>query len=132
MAGGGKSLKTAGADSVLAGFLEALGVLGYLQLVYAVLDVAVHEGGQIVHRPIDAVIGDAALRLVVGTELGLAVACRHHGLALRGDAVQILLMLEIVETGAQLLERTLLVLDLRTLLLTLYHETGRNVGQTHG
>ena len=40
-------------------------------------------------------------------------------------------MLEVIETGAKLFERTLLVLDLRTLFLALDHEARRDVGQAH-
>ena len=39
--------------------LEALGVFRYDQMVDAVLDVAVHEGRQVVDRVVDAVVGDA-------------------------------------------------------------------------
>lgn len=41
-------------------FFEPLGVLRDLQLVDTFLDIAVHEHGQVVHAPADAVVGDAA------------------------------------------------------------------------
>ena len=56
-------------SQLFAGFLEALGVLGDLELVYALLDVAVHEHRKVVHRPVYAVVGDTPLGIIVGTDL---------------------------------------------------------------
>ena len=43
------------------------------EMIYAVLDIAIHECGQIVYGIIDAVIGDASLWLVVGSDFGRTV-----------------------------------------------------------
>lgn len=55
---------------LLSGFFEPLGVLRHLELVYALLDVSVHEDGQVIHGPVDAVVGHAGLRIVIGADLG--------------------------------------------------------------
>ena len=41
-------------------------------------------------------------------------------------------MLKVIETGTELLEGAILVLELGALLLALHDQTGRKVGQTHG
>ncbi len=55
-------------------FFEAFGVFSHNQVVDAVLDVAVHECGKVIDGIADAVVGDAPLRIVVGANLGAAVA----------------------------------------------------------
>ena len=57
-------------------------------------------------------VRDAALRVVVGTDLGGTVSGGNHSLALCGNAVKILLMLQVVEPGTEFLERPVLVLEL--------------------
>ena len=79
-------------------------------MVDAVLDVAVHEGGEVVDGVVDAVVGDAALRIVVGADFGRAVAGGDEGLAARGNVVDVLLMLTVVDVGAQSGKGTFLVL----------------------
>ena len=117
---------------LVAGFLEAFGVFGDLEGVDAFLDVAVHEDGEIVHAPVYAVVCDAALRIVVGADLGGAVAGGYHSLALGGNTVEILLVLHVVEAGTELLHGTVKVLELGALLLALDHDARRDVGQAHG
>ena len=63
------------------------------------------------------------LRIVVCTDLGRAVTGRYHGLTLCSDTVEILLVLHIVETSTEFLQSPVEVLQLRTLLLTLNHDT---------
>ena len=72
--------------------LQTRGVLGHDQMIDAVLNIAVHEGREVVDGVVDAVVGDASLGIVVGTYLGRAVTRRHHRLALRGNVVDVLLM----------------------------------------
>lgn len=91
--------------------LEALGVFRYDQMVDAVLDVAVHEGRQVVDRVVDAVVGDAPLRVVVGTDLGRTVARRNHRLALRGDFVEVFRIFEVEDAGAKFFESLVEVLE---------------------
>ena len=54
--------------------LELLRVLGHRQVVYHVLNVAIHEALQVVDGVSYAVVGDPSLRIVVGAYLCRAVA----------------------------------------------------------
>ena len=51
-------------------FLHALSVLSDDEVVDDILDVTVHEGGEVVDGVVDAVVSDASLRIVVGADLG--------------------------------------------------------------
>lgn len=62
----------------------------------------------------DAVVGDTALREVVGPDLCTAVAGRDKRLAAAGNIVDILLMLVIIDICVQTAQCTLLVLRLVT------------------
>ena len=57
-------------DYLFHRLFQALGVLGHLQGIQHLLDVAVHEIAEVVHGEVDAVVGDAVLRVVVGPDLG--------------------------------------------------------------
>ena len=52
------------------GLFELLGILSDNEVIDAVLDIAVHKGGQVVDCVADAVVGNASLRIVVGTDFG--------------------------------------------------------------
>ena len=52
------------------GLLQSLGILGHDKMVDAVLYLSVHEGRQIIDGVAYAMVGDASLRIVVGTYLG--------------------------------------------------------------
>ena len=101
-------------------------------MVDHVLNVAVHESGEVVDRVVDAVVGDAALRIVVGADLGRTVARRDHRLALRGDFVEVLRVFEVEDARTQLLERLVEVLQLGFLVLTLHDDARRDVCQADG
>ena len=62
----------------------------------------------------DTVVGNTALREVVGTDLRTAVAGRNEALAAAGDIVNILLVLTVVDEGIEAAQGTLLVLWLVT------------------
>jgi len=49
---------------------QPLGVLGNDKMVNAIADVAVHKGCEVIYRVVDAVVGDASLRIVVGAYFG--------------------------------------------------------------
>ena len=68
-------------------------------------------------------VGDAGLRIIVRSDLGGTVTRRYHRLTLGCDTVQILLVLHIVQTGTELFQCPVEVLELRTLLLTLNHNS---------
>ena len=125
-------IKHLSATALFAGLFQTLGVLCDLELVDALLDVTVHKDREVVHRPVDTVVGHTALRVVVSADFGGTVTGGDHRLALRADLIKIFLMLKVIETGTELLEGAVLVLELGALLLALHDQTGRKVGQTHG
>ena len=63
-----------GAPLFFGGGFQPFRVLRNLQLIQQLLDVAVHEHRQIVHRVVDAVVGHAGLRVVVGADFRGAIA----------------------------------------------------------
>ena len=75
-------------------------------------------------------VGHTALGIIVGADLCAAVAGAYHGLTLGCDTVEILLMLQIVESRTEFFESAVFVLELRALLLALDHQSGRNMGKT--
>ena len=84
-------------------------------------------------------VGNATLRIVVSADFGRAVTRRDEGLATRCDIVYILLMLVVIDKGAQSCQGTLLVLGLIAGLGTLDENflllarvgIGPHVAQTH-
>ena len=71
-------------------------------MVDAVLYLSVHEGRQVVYGVADTVVGNASLRIVVGAYLCGAVACRDHRLTLRGNVVEVLLVLFVINKGVEI------------------------------
>ena len=67
-------------DDILSefGLFHSLSVFSQYEMIDTVLDVSVHKGWEIVDCVADAVVGDAALWIVVGAYLGRTVAGRHH------------------------------------------------------
>ena len=57
-------------------------------------------------------VGDAALRIVIGADLRRAVAGRDHGFALGGDVVDVFLVLHVVDACAQTRQGAFAVLGL--------------------
>ena len=92
--------------------LQSLGILGHSEPVDAFLDVTIHEGGAVVDGVAGAVVGNAALGVFVGANLGLAVTGGNHRLAACSDVVDVLLVLLIIYKGTQARERTFLILRL--------------------
>ena len=70
-------------------------------MVDTVLNVTVHKGGEVIDGIVDTMVGDASLRIVVGTDFSGAVSGRYHCLSLGGNIVQILLMFLVVNKGTQ-------------------------------
>ena len=63
--------------STYGGF-ELFGVLGKLEGFDEILDVAIHEGGEVVHGVADTVVGHARLGVVVCANLLGTVACGYE------------------------------------------------------
>ena len=112
--------------------LQTLRILGNDKVVDAVLNIAIHKRRQVVDRVVYAVVGDSTLRIVVGANLCRTVASRYECLTLRRNLVEVLLIFEVEDTGTQLLKRLLGILNLRLLVLTLHHNTCRDVGESDG
>ena len=111
--------------------LQLLGVVERRDLIEQLGHVAFEHGVQLVGREVDAVVGDAALREVVGADLLGPLAGAHLAAPLLGDGVLLLLHLHLVETRAQHLHRLRAVLDLRLLVLLRHDDAGRNVREPH-
>src|SRR4051812_47977598 len=111
---------------------EAVRLVGHLQRVDQVVEVAVHDPRQVVDRLPDPVVGHPVLREVVGPDLVRAVTRPDHGPPRSRIRLALLLLLEVVQPGAQHAHRLGLVLVLALLVLDLDHQTGRQVGDTHG
>ena len=88
------------------------GIFGNDEAVDAVLYIPVHKSGEVVNRIIDAMVGDAPLWEIVGADFGRPVTCGDHRLATRGNIVDILLMLLVVNERTQTGESTFLILRL--------------------
>lgn len=95
-------------------FFQLLCVLGYGQGINHVLNITCQETVEIVSGVTDTVVGNTALREVVGTDLRTAVAGRNEALAAAGDIVNILLVLTVVDECIEAAQGTLLVLWLVT------------------
>src|ERR1700716_2298185 len=73
----GDIVSSAKCGAIVSSATEALLDVRHLELIDQLLDLAIHHAGEIVRRVADAVIGDAALRIVVGSDLGRPVAGAH-------------------------------------------------------
>ena len=96
-------------------------------MVDAVLNVAVHEGCQVVDGIVDAMVGDTSLRIVVRADFGRTVTGAHHGLSFGSDVVDVFLVFLVVDESTQTAQGTFLVLRLvagfRTFDKDFFHDT---------
>src|ERR1700728_4765471 len=90
-----------------------------------------HDLGQLVEREIDAVVGHAALRKIVGADAFGAVAGADLAAALGGTGGVLLLPLEVIESRTKYGERLGAIAMLRTVLLHHHHDPGGNVRHAH-
>lgn len=93
-------------------FLYALGVVGVFEGANHLLNVAVHKLGQGVDCKPDSVVGDAALRVVVGSDALGAVARSDLLAAALGVLFVLLFLLELEQSRAQYLKRLGFVFEL--------------------
>ena len=89
-------------------FLSASLRSRYGQGINHVLNITCQETVEIVSGVTDTVVGNTALREVVGTDLRTAVAGRNEALAAAGDIVNILLVLTVVDECIEAAQGTLL------------------------
>jgi hypothetical protein len=92
--------------------LQSIGLGARHELVDHRIDVALERVLQLMHREVDAVIGDAVLFEVVGADLLGSIAAADLAAALLRDRVLLLAHLDLVEARAQHLQRFRAVFDL--------------------
>ncbi len=111
---------------------QLLGLAGVLQGLQHLVQVAFHDGQQLVQREVDAVVGQAPLREVVGADAVAAVAAADQALArggLLGGAFAAFLFLD---ARLQHLQRLGLVAVLAAAVLAFGHDAGGQVHHAHG
>src|SRR5688572_2589284 len=96
------------------------------------VDAAVHHAIELVQRESDAVIGDAVLGEVVGSDLVRAVARFHHTASFVANGGILLLALDLEQPAAKDLERLRAILELTALVLTFDDHAGRKVRDLDG
>src|SRR5262249_53432266 len=106
---------------------ELLGLVLGSERVDDVVELAVHDAVDLVERQVDAVVGDAALREVVGADALRAVARADQGLARRGGLRRELLLLLVLDARRKHRKRALAVLVLGARVLALDDDPGRQV-----
>src|SRR5687768_3111396 len=111
---------------------ELLGATCYLQRGDHVAQVAFHDGQQLVQGQVDAVVGEASLREVVGADAVAAVARADQAFAqgrVLGGALGTVFFMD---AGGQDLECLSLVAVLAAALLAFGDDAGRDVRDAHG
>src|SRR5262245_4041411 len=96
------------------------------------IQIAFDDGGQIVNRDFDAVIGDAVLREVVSADAFVAFAGADLGFALRGVFGGFVGDFFLEQAGAQNRQRASLVFLLRTLVGATDNKTAWFVNDLNG
>src|SRR5262245_44822893 len=97
-----------------------------------VTQIAVQNRAQVVHREPDAMVGEARLREIVGPYLVAALGAADLRAALLGALRVSFGLLSLEQARAQDLERPILVLELRALVLAAHFDPGRQVNDSHG
>src|ERR1039457_689663 len=110
---------------------QAAGLVLVRQRLDEHIEVAVEHTLELMQRQVDAMIGHARLRKVVGANLLAAVATPNHRAAGRLELRVALRLREIVKARAQHAHRLGTILDLRLLVLAGDHEPGREVRDAH-
>src|SRR5579864_4065505 len=83
---------------------------------------AIHDLIELMQGQPDAMIGDAILRKIVGSDLLASIAAAHHAAPFRPDFVLLLLELHVIESRAQLTQGLGIILDLRFFVLAGDHQ----------
>lgn len=102
------------------GCLQLLRVFGDDEAVDTFLNIAVHEGREVVESEVYTMVGHSTLRKVVCANLGRAVAGAYHGLTFGGYIFEIFTVLFVINECAQAREGSLFILRLVTRFGTLY------------
>src|SRR5438477_8671315 len=91
------------------------------------LELAIHDGIELVDSEPDPVIGEPVLREVIGSDLLAAIARLDHRSALFRQCFLLLLHLNLVQASPQHAHALFPVLNLRFLVLATHHRVGWNV-----
>src|SRR5207247_10344790 len=130
------TVSRSGAGAIGAGVAQAVRLVPGDQAVDHRIQVAgFHELWELVVLEIDPVVGDARLRIVIGTNFFAAVARAHGRTTNFGQGLLLLRHLAVEQAGPQHLFRLGLVLELRALILPGDHDRRtavlRRVRETH-
>src|SRR5688572_31952037 len=106
---------------------QLLGLVLGGERVDDLVDLAVHDALDLVEREVDAVVGDPALRKVVGADALRAIARADQQLARRGGLRLLLGELLVADARRQHAERLLAVLVLGARVLAFDHDAGGQV-----
>src|SRR5690242_8674595 len=114
-------------------------LVGHVERVDQLVEVALQDPRQVVDRQPDPVVGDPVLRVVVGPDLLGPISAADHRLPRRAVGLPLLRQLQVVEPRPQHAQRLGLVLVLALLVLDLDDEARgdvgdpyRRVGRVHG
>src|SRR5487761_727497 len=113
-----------------SGAFQLLRLIGGYERFDDFVQPAVHYPVELMHVQPDAVVGDAILREIVGSNLFAAVAGTDHRAPLFGDLLLLLLELHFVESRAQHAQSLGAVLDLRFFILAGDDRAGRQMSDT--
>src|SRR4051812_31247998 len=111
---------------------ELLGLVLARERVDQLVELAVHDAVDLVKGEVDAVVGDAALRKVVGADARGAVARADERFARRGGLRLLLRELLVADARGEHRERFLAVLVLRARVLAFDDDPGRQVRYADG
>ncbi len=95
------------------------------------IKVALHNLIELVESQVDAMIGHASLRVVIGANSVRSIARPHQGAPLSGLRSCRLLLGRIEKLRLQQRHGSGSILMLRSFVLTFHHDAGRNVRQTY-
>src|SRR5262249_51243263 len=111
--------------------LQALGFLGGHERVDQLVQIALEHGRQAVQREPDAMVGDAGLRKVVGSNPLAPLTGPDLALPIRSDRRLLLLLGALQEPCLEHTHGLRAVLDLRALVLARHDEAARQVRDPH-
>src|SRR6202044_1567828 len=107
---------------------QLFGLVFLVQRTNQLVEIAVHDIVQLVEREIDAMVGHAALRKVIGANALGTIARTHLQLARLSLLTLLLFALGGEQPGPQQGHGSRTVFVLRALVLAFHHHAGGNVG----
>ena len=102
------------------------------QSIDQLIQIAVHDGLDLIQRQSDPVIGDPSLREIIGADPLTAVAAAHLTPALRCCGACLLLPFHLIQTGTQDFHGFIFIFILAALVLALHHKSRREMSDADG